>query len=166
MWVPESMEGRGGIMVSEWSDMSTRRVFIQWGSTIKNPTERVSLVQCRHHHHYLIKCNMLSLPFDIAENCSFGVLTTITHSLSAKTRNISYKSSMVPGWPVDYGSCLLTKWLATLVWIPVPWPDAYLKSLGSHIPSYLMSKNSEMITTKTEGEWSFWLGIWKKMWWV
>jgi hypothetical protein len=152
-------------MVSEWSDMSTRRVFFQWGSTIKNPTERVSLGQCRHHHHYLIKCNMLSLPFDIAENCSFGVLTTITHSLSAKTRNISYKSSMVPGWPVDYGSCLLTKWLATLVWIPVPWPDAYLKSLGSHIP-YLMSKNSEMITTKTEGEWSFWLGIWKKMWWV
>ena len=30
--------------VSEWSDISTHRLLLQWGSAIKNPTKRVGLI--------------------------------------------------------------------------------------------------------------------------
>jgi uncharacterized protein (UPF0303 family) len=30
--------------VSEWSDMSTHRLLLQWASAIKNPTKRVGLI--------------------------------------------------------------------------------------------------------------------------
>jgi hypothetical protein len=37
--------------VSEWDDMSIRRLLFQWANTIKkNPTKRVGLVQIGPHH--------------------------------------------------------------------------------------------------------------------
>jgi hypothetical protein len=39
--------------VSEWSDMSTRRMLFQKSSPIKNPTQRVGLVQSGSHHHLI-----------------------------------------------------------------------------------------------------------------
>ena len=39
--------------VSEWSDMSTRRMLFQKSSPIKNPTQRVGLVQSGPHHHVI-----------------------------------------------------------------------------------------------------------------
>ena len=39
--------------VSEWSDMSTRRMLFQKSNPIKNPTQRVGLVQSGPHHHVI-----------------------------------------------------------------------------------------------------------------
>ena len=44
--------------VSEWSDMSTHGLLLQWAKHYNNPTMRVALVQSRHHYH-LIECNLV-----------------------------------------------------------------------------------------------------------
>ena len=43
--------------VSDWSDMTTCGLLFQWASTIKNPSERVGLVQNGYHYH-IIECNL------------------------------------------------------------------------------------------------------------
>jgi hypothetical protein len=39
--------------VSEWGDMFVCGLLFQWASTIKNPTNRVGLVQSGPHHHLI-----------------------------------------------------------------------------------------------------------------